>query len=342
LVQYRKKSLEEKKEEVKSLMNQMETEIASYFSSSDDLKNYLQFMSRFYQYSYRNSMLIQNQFYGAKAVGSYAFWKEKGFVVQKGEKGIKILMPNRTKPLFKDEDGNWVEIDKASPIQKKEIENGHLEKRDGRLYFSVGHVFDVSQTDAKAEDLPKIFPNKWLEGDVPNYVVMMEALNEIGIKIGVSIGEPLEELGTSKGAFFVALNHIGLNPRNGELQNIKTLLHELAHAKLHSIDHINKYSQEEREFQAEMTAFAVASYFNIDTREYSIKYLHSWTNGKELNDKESLLKEVHETSLEFIETIEDKLVKWKQNQLSEEKENEGKKDQNKVMAIRKKYIELER
>ncbi len=70
----------------------------------------------------------------------------------------------------------------------------------------------------------------------------MKALKEIGGKIGVTIGEPLEELGTSKGAFFVSLNHIGLNPRNGELQNVKILIHELAHAKLHSIDRINYYS----------------------------------------------------------------------------------------------------
>ncbi|MCX2829923.1 hypothetical protein ORL93_30735, partial [Bacillus sp. DHT2] len=38
-------------------------------------------------------------------------------------------------------------------------------------------------------------------------------------------------------------------------------------------------------------------------------YLANWTQGKELKDKSKLLKEVHETSVEFIETIESILDK---------------------------------
>ncbi|PEE14200.1 hypothetical protein CON53_31590, partial [Bacillus cereus] len=45
-------------------------------------------------------------------------------------------------------------------------------------------------------------------------------------------------------------------------------------------------------------------------------YLASWTQGKEMKDKTKLLKEVHETSVEFIETIESSLEKEKQ-QLNE-------------------------
>ncbi|PGC61386.1 hypothetical protein COM21_29970, partial [Bacillus toyonensis] len=64
--------------------------------------------------------------------------------------------------------------------------------------------------------------------------------------------------------------------------------------------------------QAEMTAYAVSSYFGIDTSEYSLGYLASWTQGKEMKDKTRLLKEVHETSIEFIETIENTLEKEKE------------------------------
>ncbi|MEI2314017.1 LPD25 domain-containing protein, partial [Bacillus nitratireducens] len=41
-------------------------------------------------------------------------------------------------------------------------------------------------------------------------------------------------------------------------------------------------------------------------------YLASWTQGKEMKDKTKLLKEVHETSIEFIETIENTLDKDKE------------------------------
>jgi len=91
---------------------------------------------------------------------------------------------------------------------------------------------------------------------------------------------------------------------------VKTLIHELAHAKLHGTPekHIN-LSSEEKEFQAEMTAYAVASYFGIDTSDYSLSYLANWTQGKELKDKAKLLEEVRETAMEFIEAMEPELMK---------------------------------
>lgn len=48
--------------------------------------------------------------------------------------------------------------------------------------FNQGYVFDVSQTNAKVEDLPKIFPNRWLEGDVENYDLMYKAMENIARK----------------------------------------------------------------------------------------------------------------------------------------------------------------
>lgn len=103
---YKKKSVEEKKKEVENLTKNMEKRIEQHFHSPQDLKEYLSFMGKFYQYSISNVALIQSQFPGAKAVGSFAFWKSKGFAVQKGEKGIGILVPQRTVPKFKDENGS--------------------------------------------------------------------------------------------------------------------------------------------------------------------------------------------------------------------------------------------
>ena len=81
------------------------------------------------------------------------------------------------------------------------------------------------------------------------------------------------------------------------------------HAKLHTTESRANYTDAEREFQAEMTAYTVSSYFGVDTSEYSLGYLSHWTKGKSFEDKTKLLKEVHETSVGFIETIEETLVK---------------------------------
>ncbi|QWH20900.1 ImmA/IrrE family metallo-endopeptidase (plasmid) [Bacillus mycoides] len=311
---YQTKSPEEKKEAVQALTKKMEKSIEGYFRTPGDLKDYLSFMAKFYHYSPSNISLIQSQFEGARAVGSFSFWKEKGFPVKKGEKGIKILVPNRTVAKFKDKEGTWKSVTKANEEEKKQIDSKSVEVKPGRLYFAVGHVFDVSQTNAKAEDLPRIFPNRWLDGSVTDYKSLYKGMEAIAEKNGVKIIAPKAELGVSKGVSYTLTKEVALNPRNSELQNVKTLLHELAHAKLHTAETHMNYTAPEKEFQAEMTAYAVSSYFGIDTSEYSLGYLASWTQGKEMKDKTKLLKEVHETSIEFIETIENTLEKEKINE----------------------------
>ncbi|OTW80418.1 hypothetical protein BK702_26390 [Bacillus thuringiensis serovar cameroun] len=313
---------------MQALTKKMEKSVEGYFRTPGDLKEYLTFMAKFYHYSPSNISLIQSQFQGASAVGSFSFWKEKGFAVKKGEKGIQILVPNRTVARFKDKDGTWKSVTKASEQEKKQIESKSVEVKPGRLYFAVGHVFDVSQTNAKTEDLPRIFPNRWLEGSVTDYQSLYKGMEAIAEKNGVKIIAPKSELGVAKGVSYPLTKEVALNPRNSELQNVKTLLHELAHAKLHTAETHMNYTAPEKEFQAEMTAYAVSSYFGIDTSEYSLGYLASWTQGKEMKDKTKLLKEVHETSIEFIETIENTLEKEKEKQQINEKEVESMANQN--------------
>ncbi|MED0905211.1 ImmA/IrrE family metallo-endopeptidase, partial [Bacillus nitratireducens] len=267
---YQTKSPEEKKEAVQALTKKMEKSVEGYFRTPGDLKEYLTFMAKFYHYSPSNISLIQSQFQGASAVGSFSFWKEKGFPVKKGEKGIKILVPNRTVAKFKDKEGNWKTVTKANEEEKKQIESKSVEVIPGRLYFAVGHVFDASQTNVKAEDLPRIFPNRWLEGSVKDYKSLYRGMEAVAEKNGVKIIEPKAELGVAKGVSYTLTKEVALNPRNSELQNVKTLLHELAHAKLHTAKTHMNYTAPEKEFQAEMTAYAVSSYFGIDTSEYSL------------------------------------------------------------------------
>src|SRR5699024_7595044 len=83
--------------------------------------------------------------------------------------------------------------------------------------------------------------------------------------------------------------------------------------------HIN-LSSEEKEFQAEMTAYAVASYFEIDTSDYSLGYLANWTQGKELKDKAQLLEEERETADGLCETMKPELMIDQEHCMYNEKE----------------------
>ena len=305
---YNKKSKEDKEKEVNNLLEKANEGIEKCFTSPEHFKELISYMSKFYNYSFRNTFLIQEQFKGALAVGSYAFWKEKGFTVNKGEKGIKILVPNRLSDYFINSKGEEVKLSKATPEEKRVIEQGEIEVRKGKLIFNQGYVFEVSQTNAKAKDLPKIFPGRWLDGEVNNYDLMYKAMENIANKIGVRIIEPKEELGSVKGVSYPLTKEVALNPRNTQLQNVKTLIHELAHAKLHTMETRDNYTTNEKEFQAEMSAYAVCSYFGLDTSEYSFRYIKSWTENVELKYKEKLINEVRETVKEYIEIIEETLI----------------------------------
>ena len=318
---YKRKSNEEKEKEVNDLIEKANVGIENSFTTPENLKELLNYMSKFYNYSLRNASLIQEQFRGALAVGSYSFWKEKGFTVNKGEKGIKILVPNKLSDYFINEKGEEVKLSKATTEEKKLIEQGEIEVRQGKLIFNQGYVFEVSQTNAKSEDLPKIFPNRWIEGEVKDYDLMYKAMENIAKKIGVKIIEPKDELGAVKGVSYPATKEVALNPRNTQLQNVKTLIHELTHAKLHTMETRDNYTTNAKEFQAEMAAYVVCSYFGLDTSEYSFRYISSWTKDVELKDKEKLINEVRETIKEYIDVIEKTLVNDKDLSLSLENEN---------------------
>lgn len=325
---YNKKSKEDKEREVNELLEKANEGIEKCFTSPEQFKELASYMSKFYNYSFRNTFLIQEQFEGALAVGSYAFWKEKGFTVNKGEKGIKILVPNRLSDYFINSKGEEVKLSKATLEEKRLIEQGEIEVRKGKLIFNQGYVFEVSQTNAKAEDLPKIFPNRWLEGEVKNYDLMYKAMENIAKKIGVKIIEPKNELGAVKGVSYPMTKEVALNPRNTQLQNVKTLIHELTHAKLHTMETRDSYTTNAKEFQAEMSAYVVCSYFGLDTSDYSFRYISSWTKDVELKDKEKLISEVRETIKEYIEVIEKTLINDKELSLSLDGENSLEKNEN--------------
>lgn len=290
------------KKNAENLVDKANESIKNYFREPKLMKEYLDYMAKFYNYSPRNLALIKDQFKGAEAVGSFKFWSDNGFKINKGEKGIKILAPTKITYLLLNDKVKQLKY--ATKEEKEKVKKGEIETTEKIFYKNV-YVFDVSQTNAKSSDLPKLFPNKWLDGEVKDYDKFYKAMEKIAENIGVKIIEPKKELGMSKGISYTMTKEVALNPRNSQLQNTKTLLHELAHAKLHTIETTNNYSKEEREYQAEMVAYTTCSYFGLDTSEYSLNYLYNWSKDMDLDKCLDIIKEVKDTSSEYIKIIED-------------------------------------
>ncbi|HDI3019200.1 TPA: pentapeptide repeat-containing protein [Clostridium botulinum] len=344
---YKSKSQEEIKKELDELIQHSMDKIKKYNESPEEVLEFTNFMSKIHNYSITNLFLIEDQFHGAQAVASYADWKKYGFQVQKGEKGIKIYAYTPY-VMFIDEHGETKQLKEATPEQKEKIKNGHLKSKKIKS-FKTGHVFDVSQTDATPEDLPKIFPNKvWnfnLEGE--NSIEQLEAgVKSLADSLNININDMKEssfgEMGVARGVYAQYIDgkeEIVLNSRNSRTQNIATSIHELAHKKLHNLDNIKDLPKDQKElgitnteikeFQAEMTSYIVCKNYGMDTSEKAIPYIAKWTkNGTKIDPKltRAILTDVKNTASEFIENIDKTIISKQERQQEQQqlKENDVK------------------
>ena len=211
---------------VKEITEKLEQGVKDLFSS-ERFQAYLNVMSKFWRSSLNNTLLIAFQKPEASLVAGFSKWK-KDFqrVVKKGEKGIKIFAPAPYKIKQ--------EVEKTDPQTGVPVldSNGKpvIETKEITIpSFKVVSVFDVSQTEGK--ELPDIGVDE-LTGSVEDFERFFDALKKVS---PVSIS--FEDIQNGAHGFYSPLeNRIVINKGMSELQTLKTTIHEIAHAKLHSID----------------------------------------------------------------------------------------------------------
>lgn len=313
----KRKSAEELKKETDQLVKDAMENIKNHFDDPEDVLELGAFMSKFYNYSLKNTALIQNQLPHAHAVAGAKKFKEAGFFIRKGEKAIRVLAPTTYK-CFINEQGRSQSLSKATKQQKEKILKGELKTEERRAFKNVP-VFDISQTTATADDLPKIFPNRPYNFDLTtatNTKLLYQSLETYALSEGLTIIDDLTTvtpvLGTAKGAYGQGIDGsemLFMNPRFTQAEQVPTMIHELAHAKLHSKTSNSNYSSSVKEFQAELAAYIVAHHYGIDTKEESIPYIAAWTkNGQTVEDKLAQMEEVKVFSRQMIEQIDTQLM----------------------------------
>lgn len=257
--------------DLKGIEEHIKSGIAEYLDS-ETFKNYLDFARQFRQYSYRNKILIKGQNPKASLVAGYRSWQEKGRQVQRGQKALKIFVPNLA--AKKDKDGNYSRDKEGNII--KEVKG-----------FYLASVYDVSQTEG--ETIPK--PIYELEENINSprkfdwYIKAITELSPVPIQFS-------EIEGTAKGFFVPAEKQITIRPGMSQSQTIKTMLHEVTHSILHDND-VPVFGSSEyarQEIEAESVAYMVANSLGIETQDYSFGYLASWTDlGLSLENLEKSL-----------------------------------------------------
>lgn len=210
-------------QQVREITDKLEQGIQELFES-ERYKEYLNTMSKFYRYSFNNTLLIAMQKPEATLIAGYTAW-QRNFDrhVMKGEKGIRILAPA---PYKAQEERDKLDPATQMPVLDADGKPVKETVEVMRPAFKVVSVFDVSQTDGK--ELPDIAVDE-LTGSVENYAVFFEALKQES-PIPISF----EDIpGSAKGYFSHVENRIAIQENMSEIQTVKTAIHEIAHAKLH-------------------------------------------------------------------------------------------------------------
>lgn len=279
-------------ERLKAATDKLEAGITELFES-ERFTAYLNTMSKFHHYSFGNVLLIAMQCPHASQVAGYHEWKKNfGRQVKKGETGITILAPC---PYRRLEDVEEAGPDGTSVTSKKWV------KRIGG--YRTVTVFDVSQTEGK--ELPDITSE--LTGDVAQYEAMTAALCGLS-PVPIEFEDFPQD---AKGYFSNTEGRIVVRPGMSQTQTFKTMIHEVAHAKLHALPVENGIvmgSQEKdrhtREVEAESVAYVVCQHFGVDTSDYTFGYVAGWSRGKGLPELRASLDCIRSTAAELIDGME--------------------------------------
>ena len=290
-------------ERMGEIMKKLEEGVKNIFNS-DKYAEYLSCMSKFHNYSFRNTLLILMQKSDATMVAGYNAWQNNHKrTVKRGERGIKIIAPSSYKTKK--------QVEKINPATNEPFIGWDgkplTEEREITIpTFRVATVFDVSQTEG--EPLPSLGVDE-LTGNVADFKMFYAALEKISpMPIGY------EDIDTgAKGYCNYEEQRIVIKSGMSEVQQLKTLIHEIAHAKLHNIilDEIKDLPPEERkskpekEVEAESVAYTVCQRYGIDTSDYSFGYVAGWSKDKELPELNASLDTIQKTANEIISGIDD-------------------------------------
>ena len=292
-------SKEKQTAQLKEITDKLEQGVQDVFQS-DSYKELLNVMARMPHYSINNQILIAMQTSGqATMCQSFTGWKQVGRYVKAGEKGIKIFAPvpyTIQKEMDKlDAQGKPVLDSDGEPVKETQEVTVNA--------FKVVNTFDISQTDGK--EIPTIGVDE-LSGDVDRFSALMAALTEV-----CPVPIAFEDIpGDAKGYYSQTEKRIAIQEGMSEVQTVKTVLHEMAHQKLHAKEVVAKSddkSRRSKEVEAESVAFVVCQHYGIDTSDYSFGYVAGWSAGKETPELKTSLQTIRDAASQMISVIDDKL-----------------------------------
>ncbi|NAZ73936.1 ImmA/IrrE family metallo-endopeptidase [Kineococcus sp. T13] len=248
------------RERIEQLHKQLVEGVTS-FRTGEDWANYIQAATRMWRYSSRNQELLFVQRPDASLVFGYQAWRKHGRQVRKGEKGIAIWAPMTYR---------------LKPEEVANTEDAGAKQLRG---FKLVTVFDVKQTDS-LDGRPIADPRpKLLTGNAP--AALLKGLTKYAHDMGYPV--TYEDIGwpSINGFASPEPKRIVIQAQREAMQQLKTLVHEIAHVSLGHMDRVQEYRRHRgrMEVEAESVAAIVLGTCGINTDQYSWPYISSWSKG---------------------------------------------------------------
>ncbi len=225
---------------------------------------------------------------------------------------MKILIPSFFKLVKIKLDRDKCEIKPFSTLADEEKQI-YKNKDDDRITFykdklgrfKIGSIFDAKQTNMPLDEINKNL-NPILEDERAEGIedIFIKAIYRDGFKVKY---EDKIESG-AKGYCNHDNNLIVVKKGLSNLMRLKVVIHEYAHALAHNHLKENKFDYKEHrnkyESEAESIAYIVSKYLGLDTKDYSMMYLYSWSKEKDFKELDDSLNTIVNYSKKIINNFD--------------------------------------
>ena len=258
-----KQKQEDRKAKVKKVLDIVSQGIDNLFNSVS-YKKYLSVMSRFFNYSANNIILIALQRPTSTALAGYNSWTQKfSRQVRAGEKGIAILAPC-------------------------------LDNETHGMTYRIVYVFDIDQTEG--EMIPEIVLQHQELTVSQRSSALFNSVREILDIPTLSVSQIKTG---EKGIYSERDKAIMIKQGLSEQDRAKAIIRNYIFYRIAQ----SNFTREEQELIADSITYIICEKYKLDLAEFSFSYIAAWQN-KDRTEKENVLTAIQTLASEFFDELE--------------------------------------
>ena len=244
----------------------------------------LEFSARFRSRSFNNSLLIWAQHSAAHErglvptalpsyVAGFRHWQTLGRHVVAGQKGYMIFAPLTARFASP----SPVDMSSWRRLSRNERPRAGEVVRQRMVGARPAYVWDISQTEGTP--IPERPTPMLLRGEAPKglWDGLRALIQESGF--AVALVPDAAAINGANGLTDFSHRIVSVRADMDPAAGVKTLSHELAHIRMHSLDAGLLSHRGMGEVEAESVALMIGAAHGMDTRDYTVPYVSAWAGS---------------------------------------------------------------